>query len=125
MTMEYRKITKTYQIIQRINYINLEQNIVLKQMMNLGEHIMMMIMKIMKIIIMIKFKTAMIKSNLCDCSDAYILVKGTITVPNMAAAAAAAVANNSNKKVISKKCGPFTTCITEIHKQVMMKILIQ
>ena len=77
---------------------------------------MMMIMKIMKMIIMIKFKTAMIKSNLCDCSDAYILVKGTITVSNMAAAAeAAAVANNSNKKVISKKCGPFTTCITEIH----------
>ena len=74
---------------------------------------------------MIKFKTAMIKSNLCDCSDAYILVKGTITVSNMAAAAeAAAVANNSNKKVISKKCGPFTTCITEIHKQIMMKILI-
>ena len=73
-------------------------------------------MKIMKMIIMIKFKTAMIKSNLCDCSDAYILVKGTITVSNMAAAAeAAAVANNSNKKVISKKCGPFTTCITEIH----------
>ena len=123
--MVYPKITKTYQIIQRINYINLEQNIVLKQMMNLGEHIMMMIMKIMKIIIMIKFKTAMIKSNLCDCSDAYILVKGTITFPNMAAAAAAAVANNSNKKVISKKCGPFTTCITEIHKQIMMKILIQ
>ena len=84
-------------------------------MMNLGEHIMMMIMKIMKIIIMIKFKTAMIKSNLCDCSDAYILVKGTITVPNMAAAAVAVV-NNSNKKVISKKCGPFTTCITEMHK---------
>ena len=124
MTMEYRKITKTYQIIQRINYINLEQNIVLKQMMNLGEHIMMMIMKIMKIIIMIKFKTAMIKSNLCDCSDAYILVKGTITVPNMAAAAVAVV-NNSNKKVISKKCGPFTTCITEMHKQIMIKILIQ
>ena len=124
--MEYRKITETYQIIQRINYINLEKNIVLKQMMSLGEHIMMMIMKIMKMIIMIKFKTAMIKSNLCDCSDAYILVKGTITVSNMAAAAAAAVvANNSNKKVISKKCGPFTTCITEIHQQIMIKILIQ
>ena len=92
-------------------------------MMNLGEHIMMMIM-MMKIIIMIKFKTTMIRSNLYDCSDAYILVKGTITVPNMAAAAVAAVANNSNKKVISKKCGPFTTCITEIHKQIMMKILI-
>ena len=28
----------------------------------------------------IKFKTSMIRSSLCDCSDAYILVKGTITV---------------------------------------------
>ena len=83
-------------------------------MMNLGEHIMMMIM-MMKIIIMTKFKTTMIRSNLYDCSDAYILVKGTIAVPNMAAAAVAVV-NNSNKKVISKKCGPFTTCITEMHK---------
>ena len=113
--MVYPKITKTYKIIQRINYINLEQSIVLKQMMNLGEHIMMMIM-MMKIIIIIKFKTLMIRSNLCDCSDAYMLFKGTITVPNIAAAAAGAVVNNPNKKVISKKCGPFTTCITDMHK---------
>ena len=28
----------------------------------------------------IKFKTTMLKSSLCDYSDAYILVKGTITV---------------------------------------------
>ena len=28
----------------------------------------------------IKFKTTMLKSNLCDYSDAYILVKGTITI---------------------------------------------
>ena len=28
----------------------------------------------------IRFKTPMLRSNLCDCSDAYILVKGTITV---------------------------------------------
>ena len=32
----------------------------------------------------IKFKTAMLKSSLCDCSDAYILVKRTITVNNTA-----------------------------------------
>ena len=83
-------------------------------MMNLGEHIMMMIM-MMKIIIIIKFKTSMIRSNLCDCSDAYMFFKGTITVPNIAAAAGAVV-NNPNKKVISKKCGPFTTCITDMHK---------
>ena len=28
----------------------------------------------------IKFKTSMIKSNLCDYSDTYILVSGTITI---------------------------------------------
>ena len=33
----------------------------------------------------IRFKTSLIRSNLCDYSDAHILVKGTITVPNMAA----------------------------------------
>ena len=32
----------------------------------------------------IKFKTAMLKSSLCDCSDVYILVKRTITVNNTA-----------------------------------------
>ena len=30
----------------------------------------------------IKFKTTMLKSSLCDYSDVYILVKGTITVNN-------------------------------------------
>ena len=28
----------------------------------------------------IKFKTAMLRSNLCDYADVYILVKGTITI---------------------------------------------
>ena len=61
----------------------------------------------------IKFKTAMLKSILCDYSDAYILVKGTITVNNIAAADADA--NNTNKKVIFKNCAPFTNCISEIN----------
>ena len=47
-----------------------------------------------------KFKTSMIRSNLCDYSDIYILVKGTITVSNTAAAGAAV--NKTNKKVIPK-----------------------
>ena len=55
----------------------------------------------------------MIRSYLCDYSDVYILVKGTITVPNMAAAGAAV--NNNNKKVIFKNCALFTDCITEIN----------
>ena len=55
----------------------------------------------------------MLKSSLCDYSDAYILVKGTISVNNTAAADAAA--NNANKKVIFKDCAPFTNCISEIN----------
>ena len=58
----------------------------------------------------IKFKTSMLKSSLCD---AYILVKGTITVNNTAAAGVAA--NNTNKKVIFKNFAPFTNCISEIN----------
>ena len=61
----------------------------------------------------IKYKTAMLKSSLCDYSDAYIFVKGTISVNN--AAAAGAAVNNTNKKVIFKNCAPFTNCISEIN----------
>ena len=61
----------------------------------------------------IKFKTTMLKSSLCDYSDAYILVKGTISLNNTAAADAAV--NNTNKKVIFKNCAPFTNCISEIN----------
>ena len=52
----------------------------------------------------------MLRSSLCDYSDAYILVKGNITVNNTAAAA-----NNTNKKVIFKNCAPFTSCISKIN----------
>ena len=63
----------------------------------------------------IKFKTTMLKSSLCDYSDAYILVKGTISVNNTAAQGAAA--NNTNKKVIFKNCAPFTNRISEINNK--------
>ena len=62
----------------------------------------------------IKFKRLMLRSNLYDYSDAYILVKGNITVNNTAAAGAAA-ANNTNKKVIFKNCAPFTSYISIIN----------
>ena len=58
----------------------------------------------------IRFKTFMIKSNIYDYSDAYILVKGTTTVLNKAAVDAAV--NNTNQKVIFKNCAPFTNYIT-------------
>ena len=53
----------------------------------------------------IRFKTAMLRSSLCDFSDAYILVKGNVAVNNTAGAGAAA--NNANEKVIFKNCSPF------------------
>ena len=61
----------------------------------------------------IRFKTSMIRSNLCDYSDADMLVKRTTTVPNTTAAGA--VLNNTNKKLIFKNCAPFTHCTTEIN----------
>ena len=60
----------------------------------------------------IKFKNTMEKSNLSDYSDAYILVKGTITVDDTSATGVDA--NNTNNKVIFKNCAPFTNCISEI-----------
>ena len=47
------------------------------------------------------FKTSMLRSSLCDYSDACILVKGNITVNNIAAEDAAA--NNTNKKIKNSK----------------------
>ena len=61
----------------------------------------------------IRFKTAMLRSSLCDYSDAYILVKGNISVNNNAGAGAAA--NNVGKKVIFKNCTLFTNCISKIN----------
>ena len=61
----------------------------------------------------IKFKTSMLRSSLCDYSDAYILVKGNISVNNTAGAGADA--NNTNKKLIYKNCAPFTDTIREIN----------
>ena len=62
---------------------------------------------------LITFKTTILKCSLCDYSDTYILVKGTIDVNNTAAADADA--SNTNKKVIFKNCAPITNCISEIN----------
>ena len=57
----------------------------------------------------------MIKSNLCDSSDAYIHVKGTRQVTNTAAKGAAP--NNRNKRVTFKICAPFIDCISLINNK--------
>ena len=59
-----------------------------------------------------KFKTSMLRSSLCDYSDPYIAVKGTITVPNIGTVA---TQNNRNKEVIFKNCTPFTDWMSEIN----------
>ena len=55
----------------------------------------------------------MLRYSLCDYGDAYILVKGNITVKNTASDGADA--NNTNKKVVFKNCAPFTNCISKIN----------
>ena len=52
----------------------------------------------------------MLRSNLCDYSDAYMLVSGTTTV-----AALAAGGGKNNIQLVFKNCAPFTNCISEIH----------
>ena len=68
----------------------------------------------------IRFKTPMLRSNLCDYSDAYILVKGTITVT------APDVNNNANnirdkrnRLLILKNYSPFVSCITIINGELI------
>ena len=63
----------------------------------------------------IKFKTTMLKSSLCDYSDAYIFVKGKITITGRGADAAAKQADERDKGVAFKNCAPFTNCISEIN----------
>ena len=63
----------------------------------------------------IRFKTTMLKSNLCDYADSYILVKGTITINGQGADAAAKRADERDKGVTFKNCAPFTKCISRIN----------
>ena len=56
----------------------------------------------------IKFKTSMLRSDLCDYSDAYIVVKGTITN-------AASDNEAYDKKLALKNNVPFTSCILKIN----------
>ena len=57
----------------------------------------------------VKRETILLKSSLCDYSDAYILVRGTITI------AGARQAGERNKGVVFKNCTPFTICICKIN----------
>ena len=62
----------------------------------------------------IKCELKVIKSNLCDYSDAYVLVTGDI----------AAVGINQNTPIAFKNCAPFTRCVTRINMLMnMLKLL--
>ena len=68
----------------------------------------------------IRFKTPMLRSNLCDYSYAYILVKGTIKLT------APGVNNNENnirdkrnRPAILKNNAPFVSCITKINGELI------
>ena len=63
----------------------------------------------------IRFKTTMLRSNLCDYADSYILVKGTITIIGAGDDAVARGAGERNKGVTFKNCAPFTKCISGIN----------
>ena len=56
----------------------------------------------------IRFKKSMLRPDLCDFSDAYIVAKGMITVtdPN---------SGNYDKKLAFKNNTPFTSCISKIN----------
>ena len=59
----------------------------------------------------IKFKTSMLKSSLCDYSDAYVLAKWTISISEQTGHNP----NNNNKVAVFRNCTPFTDCIGEIN----------
>ena len=71
----------------------------------------------------IRFKTPMLRSDLCDYADAYILVSGTILVRAVHPVAAGAVNNENrdrrNRPLILKNNAPFISCITKINGELI------
>ena len=63
----------------------------------------------------IKFKNTMLRSNLCDYADSYILVKGTITITGPGANAVERQTDERDKGVTFTNCAPFTKCISRIN----------
>ena len=57
----------------------------------------------------IRFKTSMLRSDLCDYSDAYVWVRGTVTKVD------AAHNNAFNRQLTLKNNAPFISCISKIN----------
>ena len=63
----------------------------------------------------IRFKTTMLRSNLCDYADSCIIVKGTITITGAGDNAGERQADERDKGVTFKNCAPFAKCISRIN----------
>ena len=63
----------------------------------------------------IRFKSSILRSNLCEYPDSYIIVKGIITITGAGDDAAARQADERDKVVTFKDCAPFTKCISRIN----------
>ena len=61
----------------------------------------------------VKYDTRVLKPNLCDYADAYILVDGTIRAETLAPPGAAI----ANARLTLKSCAPFTKCNLEINDE--------
>ena len=75
--------------------------------MNQEEHVMLIVKLSLKL-----------QSSLCHYSDAYILVKGKITIAGAGNDAAGRQADERDKGVVFKNCAPFINCMA------MLKTLI-
>ena len=64
----------------------------------------------------IRFKTPMLWSDLCDYSDVYILVKGTITVNGVVNGVENEILRRS-RPLILKNNAPFVSCMTKINNE--------
>ena len=66
----------------------------------------------------IRFKKPMLRSSLCDYSDAYILVPITVTAPG-ANNGANNIRDKKNRLLILKNNAPFVSCITRINGELI------
>ena len=58
----------------------------------------------------IRLKTSILRSDLCDCNDAYIVVKGIVTV-----SAEERDRDEMNRDFVLKNIAPFISCISKIN----------
>ena len=76
---------------------------------------MMIHLEWMKDLKVYNYINSILKLSLCNYSDAYILLKRSITVFRWRADDAARVGDRNNKQAISKNSAPRTNCLNEIN----------